>query len=381
VFAWEEVVMRLFKSKAGCKRERGSVLAMSALGMLTFLLATGLCVDIGHFYLVKSELQNAADAAALAGASGLNSGPTGITHARDRAKAAMNSYEFNSKGVKIEDANVTFSASLNGGYVDYASALGQAQGIRFVRVETPGVPVQVFFAAPVLGGSKNLKAEATAGMSIPITSVCDFLPVSVIDYGTPIKPGDLYTFRSAPAGTVSPGNYQLLAVAGNGGQDVRVGIASGVDACAAPGEEYAVDTKTGVTSGPVRVGINTRFDEYGPQVDPSTQPPDTNVMENITYAQYVAGSPSKSPSPSHPGVDGRRIVIIPIVKQSEYDPGRNVVKFNRFGLFFLRAKVGNGSGGDLVAEYIDKATVVGRGKVGTGAGAAGGNLAMPVLYK
>lgn len=365
--------------KTGVKGERGSVLAMSALGMLTFLLATGLCVDMGHFYLVKTELQNAADAAALAGASALNSSPLGITRARQRATTAMNSYEMNQTGLKIPDANVTFAVNLNGPYVDEASAQGQAQKIRFVRVETQNVPVKVFFAAPVLGGQKDLKAAATAGMSVPISSVCDFLPVSVIDYGTPIKPGDLYTFRAAPAGTVSPGNYQLLAVAGSGGQDVRIGIASGVDACAAPGEEYAVDTKTGVTSGPVRVGINTRFDEYGPQVDPTMQPPDTNVKEGITYAQYLADSPTQAPS--HPGVFGRRIVIIPIVKQSEYDPGRGVVKFNRFGLFFLRNKVGGGSGGDLVAEYIDKATVVGRGKVGTGSGAADGLMAMPVLYK
>ncbi len=367
------------------KRERGSVLAMSALGMLAFLLATGLSVDIGHFYLVKSELQNAADAAALAGASALNSGATGINRARDRAVAAMNSYEFNSKGLAIPPANVTFAVNMGGPYMDAASAASPstAKQIRFVRVQTPEVPVQVFFAAPVLGNNKNLKAEATAGMSIPITSVCDFLPVSVIDYGTPateIKPGDLYTFRAAPAGTVAPGNYQLLAVAGSGGQDVRVGIASGVDACAAPGEEYAVDTKTGVTSGPVRVGVNTRFDDYGTsQVDPTMQPPDTNIQENITYAQYIAGSPSKAPT--HPGIDGRRVVIIPIVKESEYDPGRGVVKFNRFGLFFLRNKVGGGSGGDLVAEYISEPTVVGRGKTGTGAGAANGFLAMPVLYK
>jgi Flp pilus assembly protein TadG len=355
---------------------------MSAIGMLTFLLATGMAVDLGHFYLVKSELQNAADAAALAGASALNSGPTGIAEATRRATAAMNGYEFNSKGLAITNANVKFAVNLAGPYVDAAtaSAGGTVQKIRFVKVETPDVPVNVFFAAPVLGGSKNMRAEATAGMSLPITSVCDFLPVSVIDYGVPMQPGQTYTFRAAPAGTVSPGNYQLLAVAGNGGQDVRVGIASGVDACAAPGEEYAVDTKTGVTAGPVRVGINTRFDDYGTsQVDPVMQPPDKNIQENINYSQYIAGSPSTAPS--HPGVAGRRVVIIPIVKQSEYDPGRGVVKFNRFGLFFLQNKAGNGSGGDLVAEYIDKATVVGRGRVGTGAAAANGFLAKPVLYR
>ncbi|HEX8723218.1 MAG TPA: pilus assembly protein TadG-related protein [Pyrinomonadaceae bacterium] len=373
--------MRLFKSEPGRKRERGSVLAMSALGMLSFLLATGLSVDIGHFYLVKSELQNAADAAALAGASALNSGSAGIQRAKERATAAMNSYEFNSKGLDGTKFNVTFSSSLEGGYVDYATALGQPQSIRFVRVETPSVPVQVFFAAPVLGTSKNLKAEATAGMSIALTGVCDFLPVSVIDYGVPITEGNTYTFRAAPAGGVSPGNYQLLAVAGAGGQDVRVGIASGVNACASPGEEYAVDTKTGVTSGPVRVGINTRFGDYGPQVTPQMQPPDLNVMEGIDYTAYKNGTSKKSSAYPELAVAGRRVVIIPIVKQNEYDPGRNVVKFNRFGLFFLKNKVGSGSGGDLEAEYIQDTTVVGRGKVGTGAPTADGNLTMPVLYK
>jgi Flp pilus assembly protein TadG len=369
------------RSKSEKKRERGSVLAMSALGMLAFLLATGMAVDLGHFYLVKSELQNAADAAALAGASALNSGPTGIARAKDRATAAMNSYEFNQKGLTIPPANVTFAVNLGGPYMDAAtaSAPATARKIRFVRVQTPATPVQVFFAAPVLGSNKDLAAEATAGMSVPFSDPCDFLPVSVIDYGTPIKPGETYTFRSAPGSTVEPGNYQILAVAGAGGQDVRVGLGSGVDACAAPGEEYAVDTKPGVTSGPVRVGVNTRFDEYGPQTDPATMPPDINVMENITYEQYVNGSPSQAPT--HQGVAGRRVVIIPIVKQGEYDPGRGVVKFNRFGLFFLRNKVGSGAGGDLVAEYIDRATVVGRGKRGAGGAAAEGYLTKPVLYK
>jgi Flp pilus assembly protein TadG len=353
---------------------------MSALGMLAFLLATGMAVDIGHFYLVKSELQNAADAAALAGASALNSGATGIQEATRRATAAMNGYEFNSKGLSIVD--VKFAVNLNGTYMDAGAASGASvvKKIRFVKVETPSVPVQVFFAAPVLGASKGMKAQATAGMSLPISSVCDFLPVSVIDYGTPIAPGQTYTFRAAPGGAVSPGNYQILAVAGSGGQDVRVGLASGVDACAAPGDEYAVETKPGVTAGPVRVGVNTRFDEYGPQVDPVMQPPDKNVQEHINYAQYLAGAPSTPPTHGD-GVAGRRVVIIPIVKIDQYDSGRGVVRFDRFGLFFLKNKVGSGSGGDLEAEYIDVPTVVGRGQVGTGAAAANGFLAKPVLYK
>ena len=370
------------KHSRSCKaqeRERGSVLAISVFGMLTFLLATGLCVDVGHFYLAKGELQNAADASALAAASALNSSEMGITKARQRAVAEMNRYDFNRNGVQIPAANVTFAVNLEGPYLPEATARTLAAKIRFVRVRTQPSPVKVFFAGAVLGAKRNLSAEATAGMSVPLTSVCDFLPVSVIDYGTPIAPGSVYTFRAGPSGSVSPGNYQILAVAGSGGKDVRLGIASGVDACAEPGEEYAVDTKTGVTAGPVRVGVNTRFDEYGPQTDPATMPPDTNVRENVTYAEYVEGV--KTQAPTHPGVDGRRIVIIPIVKQGEYDPGRGVVRFNRFGLFFLRKKVGQGSGGDIEAEYIDVPTTVGRGGVGTGSAAAAGLVTKPVLYK
>jgi Flp pilus assembly protein TadG len=48
--------------------ERGSALALSAIAMLSILLAAGLGVDISRFYTAKTELQNAADAAALAAA-------------------------------------------------------------------------------------------------------------------------------------------------------------------------------------------------------------------------------------------------------------------------------------------------------------------------
>src|SRR5437868_15512016 len=91
------------------RRERGSVLAISAFGMLAFLLATGLAVDISHFYLVKSELQNAADASALAGASALNQHDSGITKARERAIAAVNSYEFNQTPLNLTAANIRYA--------------------------------------------------------------------------------------------------------------------------------------------------------------------------------------------------------------------------------------------------------------------------------
>ena len=368
------------KEQAGMrKRERGSILATSAIGMLSILLAVGLGVDISRFYLVKTELQNAADAAALAAVSALNTAPIGITRATDRAVAAMNHYDFNNTNVAFPRSNVLFAVNLEGPYMSEGSAAGQAANIRFVKVTTPASPIGVYFSASVLGNSKNITATATAGFSVPLNMFCNFLPVSVIDYGTPIAPGSTYTFRASTGTSVTPGNYQILAVAGEGGKDVRVGLAAGVDKCASPGEIYQVDTKPGLTAGAVRQGLNTRFDEYQTsQVNPDDMPPDKNIKEDISYDQYKAGSPTQAPR--NPGVDGRRVVVIPIVKEGEFDQGRNTVRFDRFGTFFLQNKVSNGNGGELVAEFIDD-IVLGQGGFNPNGAPVNGLMAVPVLYK
>lgn len=379
------------------KGERGSILALSALGMLSVLLAVGLGVDISHFYLVKTELQNAADASALAAASAINSNPSGVVEGTTRAVTAMNSYEFNNTNITFPRSNVLWAVNLNGPYMSEAdaSAPATAQNIRFVKVTTPDSPVGVSFAAMVLGSSKNLSASATAGLSIPLNTFCNFIPLSVLidNDTTKLIPGTVYTIRAGTGGSPSPGNYQILAVAGRGGVDVGFGIGAGVDACAKVGEEYSVDTKPGITAGKVRTGINSRFDDYqGSQLDPNQEPPDTNVKENISWDDYskylgcgrsgaIGCSSQYVKTPDHKGVDMRRVVLIPLVKVSEYDPGRGVVKFFRFGAFFLRTKASSGSGGDIQAEYVEDRIAVGEGGYDPTAAAGDPLLAAPVLYK
>ena len=371
---------RLLRSKTKRDGERGSVLAIATLGMLSLLLAVGLGVDISRLYLAKTELQNAADAASLAGASALNGSSSGITKAADRAVEAMNNYQFNKTGVSIPRSNVLFAVNLDGPYMSEGAAAGSAKNIRFVQVSTPDSAIGITFAGSILGDKRNMSATATAGLSVPINVFCNFIPLSVIDYDIPMMPGNTYTIRGGNGSSPSPGNYQILAVSGPGGSSVEFGIGGGVDACAEAGATYSVDTKPGITAGKVRTGINSRFDDYGgSQLDPTTYPPDTNVKDNISYAQYRDGTATQSPT--HTGVPGRRIVIIPIVKLGEYDQGRNTVKFNRFGVFFLRNKVGNGNGGDIQAEYIDDIVITGTGGYDPNGGAANNLLAIPVLYK
>lgn len=367
--------------------ERGSVLAASALGMLSFLLAVGLSVDISHLYLAKNELQNAADAAALAGASGLNYDSTGITRATNRAVEAMNSYEFDNTSVVFTPANVRFARNLsdfaNGTDMSQgsASAPGVAPEIKFVKVTTPQSPVNIAFVSMVLGSSKNLWAEAVAGVSVPLNSFAGYLPVSVVcDDATcsSAVPGQMYTFRGGPQGSVSPGNYQILAIDGSGASDDRIGLASGVRNAVGPGGY--VDTKPGVSAGAVRQGLNTRFDDYAAGLDPITYPPDTNIKEGITYQQYLDGSPTQAPS--HLGVHGRRVVLIPIIREGQFAGGRTNVQIDHFGAFFLRSKVSGGNGGDLQAEYIGVGVVVGNGEYDpTGTTNPGPPITKPVLYR
>ena len=368
--------------------ERGSILALSAVGMLSVVLAAALAVDVSHLYLAKNELQNAADAAALAGASGLNFTIGGIPDAVKRAREEFkNKYEFQNQDVDIQPGDVRFARNLSdfdsGGDFNAAaaSAPGIAPDIKFVKVKTQQSPVGISFAGYVLGNSFNLSAEAVAGVSAPLNVFTGYLPAFVVDENSPstILPGNLYTFRGAPQGSVSPGNYQLLAIDGSGGADDRDGLASGVENIVGPGGY--VETKPGVTSGAVRQGVNTRFDDYASGMEPADFPPDTNIKEDITYAEYTDPNGPKQ-APSHPGIPNRRVVLIPIVKISELEGGRTVVQIDHFGAFFLRSKVGSGSGGDIQAEYIGVGVVVGSGEYDpTATTNPGPPIRKPVLYR
>jgi Flp pilus assembly protein TadG len=61
-------MVRLKKFVQGAE---GSIMVLTALGLVAFLGLASLAVDMGHLYVVRNELQNTADAAALAGASNL----------------------------------------------------------------------------------------------------------------------------------------------------------------------------------------------------------------------------------------------------------------------------------------------------------------------
>ena len=180
------------------KNERGSVLAYTVMSALFLFLAVGLGVDLAHLYTVKAELQNAADAAALAGASALDlPNDTKIQESADRAVVILNQNRYNFNNQVFVGNNpdlatlrtqlrprlryaVNLSEFDTGNGKSYAEAEAAQENIRFIKVETPDSPVSIFFALPILGTERGLTASAVAGYSVPgNTSFCIF-PLSAV---------------------------------------------------------------------------------------------------------------------------------------------------------------------------------------------------------
>ena len=67
---------------ADCRSKRGFVLIVTCIALVILIAVAGLGIDIGRMYLIKSELQAFADAAALTAALRLDGTGQGIQAAR-----------------------------------------------------------------------------------------------------------------------------------------------------------------------------------------------------------------------------------------------------------------------------------------------------------
>src|SRR6266404_1200682 len=106
--------------------ESGSIIIMTAIFALLLLLMVGLCLDVSRIYLTRAELQNAADAAALTATRELNGGTTGIDNAVNQATNVIANNQGLRAKANVGIASITFATSLNGTYMDAATAKTQS---------------------------------------------------------------------------------------------------------------------------------------------------------------------------------------------------------------------------------------------------------------
>jgi hypothetical protein len=247
------------------------------VGMLAF------SVDIAYIEQVKTELQNAADSAALAGAEmlmnpyvgwqlpGLTNGQlnailfNGETSARQTAKNYAGYNKAGGVSILLQDADIAF------GFTDatgsFTTNLSSSQFPNTIQVTarrdgTGGSqsnnPLALFFG-PVLGvSSVNLSATARATIYTGTTNTSngqgDLLPVAVVvsDWNNFFQNG-----TGADTDNNSPnGLPQLNIYPGGGGQPGNNGLLS-LNGSSAPSQQYYSGTTGWIQAGPSATDISS----------------------------------------------------------------------------------------------------------------------------
>jgi hypothetical protein len=204
----------------------------------------------------------------------------------------------------------------------------------------------------------------------------------------------------------SPGDFQALD-AGAGASDLKLAIAGGASTCLRIDDaaNFITETEPGRMTGPIQKGLNTRFDVYtafggggtvtiGGITKPIEEwfPPDPNIYENkpknkndpypgIDKRVYDLAEPGDTTfdAPDHTPATGRREILMPIINQSEWDAGKDEVKFTKFGKFFMNRSVGGiPSSPEIYVEFMHYA-------LGSGGfdpeGGSTSPIIVPVLYR
>lgn len=311
--------------------ERGYIFIQAAVGMLAFMSASMLAIDVGMFMVARTQAQNAADAGALAGATALvfddfddrsASGPA-VRNAISAATAPSNGVMHESASVQASD--VTFPT------VDRVKVLVQRSGAR-------GNPLLPFIAPMINIDEVDLTAEATAEAA-PANAMTCVKPFTIPDKwneqqtpgwdpddtfdmvdnkGDPldvpdiyVPPGPGYTGYNADRdrGTrivlkadnnlkLAPSFYQPYAIQGStGGDDYRWNIANCNTTVMRFGD--MLTSEPGNMVGPTQQGIEELL-----LADPG-------ATWDTTEKKVVS---TKRPSP--------RVVAIPVFDPEVYDTGK-----------------------------------------------------------
>lgn len=118
-------------------QERGAVAVIVALSLVALVGFVGLALDLGKLFVAKTELQNSADACALAAArelTGANVNQLVLAEAAGIATGIRHNVLFQNEPVVVTSGSVTFSETLTGNYKSAFTGPG-ATDLRFARCE------------------------------------------------------------------------------------------------------------------------------------------------------------------------------------------------------------------------------------------------------
>jgi hypothetical protein len=242
----------------------------------------------------------------------------------------------------------------------------------------------------------RMAASAVAGPSAPIgmeegNEACDLAPMLVCadtaagaenDWGYTGDNVSVLKLAGGDESEVGPGNFHLVQLGGPGANIVRTNLAGAYNQCLDPGEN--VETQTGVENGPVAQGLNTRFGQYQGGMSQSLYPPDTvttatsprlsladdgtvtfqngdpvNSINDVGFSfdDYTSRQESGQFDFEN-GVPQRRVLAVPFVDCSGFNPGQSSLPLVGLGCFFLLQPLqqggpaGGGNDSNVFAEFI-----------------------------
>jgi len=273
------------------ENEAGATAVVFALGLTVFIGLGALTLDIGRAWNLDTELQNAADAAALACASQLDH--KAGARARGRQAAMAGGLVQNRQTLATDGGgnDVTFAVANIRFLVDLATravATTDADA-NYCEVTTNRRRIDFSFAQLLINtGSVSPRAVATAELSI---ARCRIPPILICNPDEPNpfnasgRIGFGMTLKDGVGGGLAPGNFGYLALPADPNPVLSANAIR--DAWARLRPLHACFTRF-VTSKPgqttaVKQGFNMRFDIYptGTHQVPAGELP---VQDNVNYS-------------------------------------------------------------------------------------------------
>lgn len=249
------------------RQDEGAAVAPTvALSLFALIAAGGLAFDFARMANLDTELQTAADQAALAAATQLD----GTSGSRARATSAANSLISNPTRFANDGDTSAVGIATVTYFVDKAGATvatGDSDA-NFVNV-TVETRTANFALTPIVDAfSADMSASAFAGIG---SAVCGVVPFFICNPTEPVGNTDPYLTPGIQTGVGivmaeggsqwGPGNFGFIEQIGNGANGVAEALASNGLFGSCSGTE-AVTTQTGNILNAVRDSLNMRFD-YG----------------------------------------------------------------------------------------------------------------------
>lgn len=330
---------------------KGAVAVMFAGSLIVIMGMFGLALDLSRLYNRKAELQNVADAAALAAASELNGTAAGLANAAIRAKssAELLRYQYDNATVVWMDGALRFGdAPGSTNWVGLAEAKLSPALFRYAKVETSELDAQysavdMFFIQVVAPALKlmSIHTRAIAGRTtsnVAPLAICAMSAApgasrtwpgspaidELIEYG--FRRGVAYDLMQLNPGGVTPENFIVdpFAIpvgenaAGNTSPAIVGPYVCGGTVALAKVLNAKVVVKRDFPIGTYYKQLNSRFDQFeakssGAYCSPDVAPPDVNIKEypfgSISWMSTVPEAQTAKPT----DIGGRHATVADLV--------------------------------------------------------------------